>query len=753
MLITVTLLAALALTVASLLRGYADSRRDAADTLLQLETLALEQSRLLWQAIGESGSPAGVPQLRAAEGRGRNKVYEQLNAFLALEEEGRRVGRLLGLRPDEDLRQQLEFDVNRFLSGVQGMFGQLSIASTERVVRQMQTGDARFGWLQESLSEVRAQAENSAERAGRVAGAASALAALLTLAAAVVVSLRLSLVRRRRQLELEAERLATLAASEKRFKGLVQNASDLIMLFAPSGELRYVSPSVSHLLGVAPEALLGRRADSFLGRRLTDLLAEKRGELELAGRTFDLYLSDLCEDEAVGGVVLNARDVSERKALEARLRYQALHDPLTELPNRRRFQEAFEDLSVGFEDAGAVFFLDLDGFKLVNDSYSHAAGDRLLTEVALRLSSCLREGDVLARQGGDEFLVLSPCRPQEAKTLAASLLGVLEPPFELEGGEVFVSASLGLVTDLQALSADEAVQRADIAMYRAKSAGKARAVVFDEAMLVDAPERLALETDFRRGLERNEFRVYYQPKVDLDSGQTKSLEALVRWEHPEKGLVSPGVFIPFAEESGLIGPLGRIILEQACWDAARWQDQGIIIAVNLSPVQFRNPRLVEEVALVLEETGLRPEVLELEITESAVLGNLETTTLMLDGLKALGVRLAIDDFGTGYSNLSHLKHFSLDVLKIDQSFIRGGHPGTENLSDSAIVEAVIAMSKALGLHVVAEGVETSQHAAQLKALGCDLGQGYYFSKPVPAAEIDLRLSGALGVAEISPERP
>ena len=248
-----------------------------------------------------------------------------------------------------------------------------------------------------------------------------------------------------------------------------------------------------------------------------------------------------------------------------------------------------------------------------------------------------------------------------------------------------------------------------------------------------------MEADFRRGLERNEFSVVYQPKVGLRSGVTESLEALVRWNHPTRGMVGPFEFIPFAEETGLIGDLGRIVLEQACEDGVRWQDRGVVIAVNLSPVQFRNPNLIDEVRNALRNSGLNPQNLELEITESAVLGDVKRTVEVIDGLKALGVRLAIDDFGTGYSNLAHLKHFNVDVLKIDQAFVRGGgvQPGTpDHLCDGAIVEAVIGMARAFDMHVVAEGVETVCHADELRDLGADLGQGYYYSKPVAGAVID-----------------
>jgi diguanylate cyclase len=278
------------------------------------------------------------------------------------------------------------------------------------------------------------------------------------------------------------------------------------------------------------------------------------------------------------------------------------------------------------------------------------------------------------------------------------------------------------------------VRQAGIAMYQAKREVK-ELLFFETVMGEEAPERLRLESDMRRGIEQNEFTVYYQPKVDLQSGRIVSLEALVRWQHPQRGFVSPGKFIPFAEETGLIEPLGKIVLETACREAVKWQPKNgepIVVAVNLSAIQFRNPNLVEEVHETLLRTGLPPQALELEITESAVLGDVNATIATLEQLKALGIRLAIDDFGTGYSNLGHLRKFPVDVLKIDQSFVRGM---TGALDDTPLVEAVISLAKALELHVVAEGVETAQQMEQLKDLGCDLGQGYYFAKPLPNGAI------------------
>jgi len=448
---------------------------------------------------------------------------------------------------------------------------------------------------------------------------------------------------------------------------------------------------------------------------------------------------------------LRARRERDRQAFEAQLSHQALHDPLTDLPNRRLYKQCFDGLANelpaargGAGDAPSVLFVDLDGFKRVNDTYGHQTGDQLLVTTAARIGACLSDGDLLARQGGDEFIVLTQ---RSGASLAAALLAILAPPFRLQGQDVYVSASIGVVDDVAGLTAEQAAQRADIAMYAAKQAGKARAVTFTEDMLDGAPKRLELEADFRKALERDEFFVVYQPKVGLKSGTTESLEALVRWEHPTRGLVGPDEFIPFAEETGLIADLGKIVLETACRDAVRWQDRNVVVAVNLSPAQFHNPNLIEEVRTSLFNSGLHPRHLELEITESAVLGDVHQTIAVIDGLKALGVRMAIDDFGTGYSNLAHLKHFNVDVLKIDQAFVRGGsgpQSSPDHLCDGAIVEAVIGMARAFDLAVVAEGVETVCHADELRDLGAHTGQGYYFSKPVNSAGIDAFLAAEAG---------
>ena len=739
----ITLIAVVTIIGAFSLQRHATDRREVMRQLEQLSTMTTDLSRLRWQALAEIEPQGGFSRLRGEEQMSRGTVYEHLAALYELEERGQWLNGRLGFTGTLDSLEGLEGQTQSFLASVQGTFGQMAITPASQLRDRLKRGDPGFDYLQEETAKVSAEAAAIARRAERIAALATSLAALLTLSAATWGLVKLSRLRSQRQQDLEKERMATLQASEARFKALVQKGTDLIVVLEPGGEVRYASPASTQMLGLRPNDLKGENFFEYLNFSI-DEQSSSETEVQYLNRDgevhdLELHLSDLRHDADVKGIVVNARDISDRKALERRLRHQALHDPLTNLPNRRQLQEHLEKALTANANV-AVLFIDLDGFKLVNDSFGHKAGDRLLIQVTERIRACLQPETMLVRQGGDEFIVLSEGAREDASEnasleLAERILKALEPPFTLRDGDVFISASIGVVLGAEGLGADEVVQRADIAMYQAKRSGKARATLFTPDMATNAPERLKLETDFRLALERSEFEVYYQPKVNLLNNKVESLEALVRWNHPEKGLVSPDVFIPFAEETGLIGPLGKFILEAACHDAAMWQRHDVVIAVNLSPLQFRNPNLVTEVRDALTSSGLKPEKLELEITESAVLGDVVATNEVLEELKALGVRLAIDDFGTGYSNLSHLKDFKVDVLKIDQSFVRGKPPGSDALSDGAIVEAVISMAKAFGLHVVAEGVETHQHAEQLRDLGCDLGQGYYFSKPVTSGEI------------------
>lgn len=434
------------------------------------------------------------------------------------------------------------------------------------------------------------------------------------------------------------------------------------------------------------------------------------------------------------------RDITAHKAATEHIEHLAHHDALTDLPNRALLHERLTQalhLAQRQNEALAVMFLDLDRFKHVNDSLGHQVGDRLLVEVARRLQTCIRASDTLARIGGDEFvLVLADVTGANDTThVVQKVFTVLQQPFLLEGRELTITPSIGIsLFPDDGSNADELIRNADAAMYQAKEAGRSTFHFYTADMNVRAMDLLALEAALRRALERDELVLFYQPKIELTSGRMIGVEALIRWQHPEWGLVPPARFIPLAEETGLILPIGDWALREACRQTVAWRAQGrtLTMAVNLAARQFRQPDLVARVAAILAETGLDAAALELEITESAMMHNPQQVTETLIELKRIGVQIAIDDFGTGYSSLGYLKHFPVDVLKIDQTFIRDA---PSNSHDAAIVRVIIDMARALKLHVVAEGVETAAHLAFVQNLGCDLAQGYHFAKPMPADEL------------------
>jgi diguanylate cyclase (GGDEF)-like protein/PAS domain S-box-containing protein len=442
-------------------------------------------------------------------------------------------------------------------------------------------------------------------------------------------------------------------------------------------------------------------------------------------------------------------DAIRRRVTEDEIRHQAVHDPLTGLPNRVLFIDRLGHALARLRresNAVAVLFLDLDHFKLVNDSLGHQAGDELLTSVAPRLRQILRPGDTVARFGGDEFgILLEDIHTEvDAADVAERINAAFARPFVIAGSEHFVTASVGIAIADHGKEQPEALIRdADAAMYRAKERGRARYELFDEVMRARAVGRLRVENELRRGLEREELRLHYQPVVSLRDGSTTGFEALLRWEHPERGLVPPLDFIWVAEEAGLIDPIGRWVIEQACAQAVRWQSirpdgPPPEMSVNLSARQVAQRDLPEFVAGVLRATGLQPRSLSLEITESVLLEESETLTDTLRALRGLGVRLMLDDFGTGYSSLGYLKRLQLDALKIDRSFVDG--LGTSQ-QETAIVHAVVGMARALSLGVVAEGVETEAQLAELRRLRCDSAQGYLFARPLPADEAGALLAG------------
>ncbi|GAC1646435.1 MAG: hypothetical protein NVS4B8_18620 [Herpetosiphon sp.] len=455
-------------------------------------------------------------------------------------------------------------------------------------------------------------------------------------------------------------------------------------------------------------------------------------------------LADVTSTDEIGHLQTTFNEmITKLKSQSDSLAHRAFHDELTGLPNRALFVDLLHrsmSRSQRRHEWITMLFLDLDNFKVVNDSLGHAVGDHVLRAVANRIAASVRPGDTVARLGGDEFTILldGATHIDIAKQIAERILSELQRPLLVEGHEVVLTASIGIALDSANDTEPNTLMRnADVAMYRAKGEGKAHYAVFDESMSTSAHERFQLEADIRRAIHQAEFEVYYQPIVDLGSGRITALEALVRWKHPERGLIAPAAFIPLAEETGLIVPLGRWVLETACrqlqlWDRSMPEGAALHISVNLSAKQLQDPRLVADVETILQATGLEPTRLELEITESVLMAQAGGPLAILDALKRLGVRLAIDDFGTGYSSLAYLKRLPIDTLKIDRTFVDG--LGTDQV-DMAIINAIAVLAHSRGLQCVAEGIESSLQWQHVHLLGCDSGQGYYFARPMPAAGV------------------
>lgn len=548
-----------------------------------------------------------------------------------------------------------------------------------------------------------------------------------------------------------------LRQSEERYRMLVEHQSDLVVRVDTEGKLQFASPSFCMMFGIDEEQLVGRELCPIINNSGQGPMKEAMKRLdchpkscyyEISSQTLDgprwigwAMKGVVDEKGKIEAIVGIGRDITDRKKAEHDILQLAHYDTLTGLPNRSLFHDRLSQAISQSSRTGsslAVLFLDLDRFKHVNDAFGHQIGDLLLQEVSRRLKSCVRATDTVARLGGDEFVVIlnSLVKCSQAGSVASKIVSAMSHPFQLGGHELYSGVSVGVAlfptdgTDLDTL-----LKHADIAMYQAKESGRGTFKFFSPDHNEKMVQRMQLEQALRRAIEHQELFLDYQPQIDNATGTVTGVEALVRWNHPQLGLLLPGLFIDIAEDTGLIIPLGEWVLRTACHQARVWQKAGyrqLRMAVNISPRQFQQRGLMPMIDEILQETGCDPKALELELTETTLMDNPDEAAVLLKALKRRGISLAIDDFGTGYSSLSHLKHFPIDRLKIDRSFV---NDLTRSPEDSAIVEAIIAMAHRLHLEAVAEGVEHSEQCAILHNWGCTTFQGFLFSHPLPAQEV------------------
>jgi diguanylate cyclase (GGDEF)-like protein/PAS domain S-box-containing protein len=543
-----------------------------------------------------------------------------------------------------------------------------------------------------------------------------------------------------------------LRESERRFREMLDTIELLAVLLDVVGTVTYCNPYLLRVTGYAKADVIGKNFfELFVPPERSDQAG--RGFLENIGRgvigahlEMEIVTRDgekriilwnntvlRSPENSILGAASIGSDVTEQREAESQLVHNAFHDSLTGLPNRALFLDRVAHALSTTKRAGgklfAVLLLDIDHFKNVNDSLGHAAGDQLLVAVGERLARCVRAADTVARFGGDEFTILIETMntPADVTRAAMRIHDEIAAPFMIEGQEIFTSGSIGVnIAGAEYEQPEQIIRDADTAMYRAKAQGRGRSEIFDAKMRAEAVTRLQLETDLRRGIERNELRLVYQPIVNLTSADIVGFEALVRWQHPKRGMVSPAAFIPLAEETGLIVPMGEFVLMEACRQAAKWR-KGLRVSVNISSRQLGSGDLAATVQKALDDAKLDPGALHLEITESAIMQNAETAYALIEKIRAMGCNFAVDDFGTGYSSLSYIHRFAIDQLKIDMSFVQ-----SPERKSGEIIRSIIDLGRSLGIEVVAEGIETIEQAEHLRELRCGFGQGYLFSKPVDA---------------------
>ncbi len=747
------------------IRQRADERREAQVMLGRIEA-ATNRQRVLESNALELGL--------VAEGRA-NATLERELARLPAEidrlgiEVGEALSKLRALTPDGAETEALHEAAHRYDSTLDAQV--LLLAGRrfdESYGYHRSRVDHAYQALGNALGEQDARFVALTEDAGRIAD----FGTLGILGFALILLAFLQFDRARRSAALVEAQRAVLEESEARFRSLVQNSGDVICIIDERCRALYASPAVAEVFGLNAEEV---RGDYLLDlvhpdERTTvqDALAGVAGsprgmsvKLECrvrhrsgAFKDLEVAATNLLDDPNVSGIVLNARDISQRKlaerdneALQEQLAHQAFHDPLTGLANRallrERLQHALARVARSREPL-AVMFIDLDEFKAVNDSMGHDAGDELLKAVAARLRESVRPADTIARLGGDEFAILleGMLSASEGPRVAERIIRTFTTPFELDGHPVSIGASIGLALKDGKEGTEELLGNADVAMYAAKARGRGCYEVYRPELRLARTARIRQELDLQTAVARGEFVVQYQPIVDMATGRLSGAEALLRWSHPVKGLVPPSDFVELAEETGLIVPLGRWILQRACRDGAAWKAAhpaaaDMKVSVNLSVRQFQEPDLVQQVAEALAVAGFPAPSLVLEITESVFLNDSAATIETLRGLKELGVLVAIDDFGTGYSSLSYLRRFPIDILKIDRSFIDGIDRGVE---DAALARAIVQIGENLNLRIVAEGIETPEQLNEVRRLGCHEGQGFYLGVPVEPAEMGAQVA-------------
>jgi diguanylate cyclase (GGDEF)-like protein/PAS domain S-box-containing protein len=731
-----------ALFAALRLRANADLHAKAALNLAKFEEKMLELDRAADQALLLSPSPVGDDP-RLTEIRGVRVDFG----------EAMRIG-VLAVGSDD--RAALRDAAVRFETASDALMQRVTAGhrSDALVVESAEHAPA-FDRLHDVLGTYTDRSKAAAADSRRVADRGF-IAILVATGVGIAGLAGAAGIARRRADRVLAEGEA-LRRSEARFRALMTNGDDVVVVTDPNGVILEVSDPVTRVLGVSPQAVLGRRltdlvhpdevaaAEAELARVVTtgspDTAEWRCRDGAGSWRYLDATITNLIDVPEVGAIVLNVRDVSSRRRLEDELRHRAFHDSLTGLANRALLRDRIAHVMARRQASdAALLVLDLDGFKSLNDSLGHLAGDHALAVVADRLRGASRPGDTVARLGGDEFAILieDDVARDGMHALAQRLVDVVVEPFTWQDQLVRVGTCVGIAFVEPGLHGpDDLVRNADVALYAAKAVGTGSVRNFDPAMHDDLHERFILATELRDAIDGDQLILHYQPVIELSTGELTGFEALVRWEHPTRGLTPPDSFIPIAEESGLIVPLGRWVLREACRAVTTWSEHDatrgpLRISVNVSGRQLEDPDFVEMVADALRDARLDPGQLVLEITETALMHNVQDALLRLTDLKELGVHLAVDDFGTGYSSLSYLQRFPVDTVKIDKAFIDGV---TTTPDDAAFLQAILSLGDALHLNTVAEGVETAEQAHALERLGCRLAQGYHFARPLPADRV------------------